>query len=158
MFLLIFSPLPALLLPVLYFNTSHVSINRQTATRKQRSTTYFNTSHVSINQIINFWHERAERHFNTSHVSINRNRQPGFKRRRNISIHLMFLLIISSVAVFMTDYYFNTSHVSINPLCGITAKDAKSNFNTSHVSINRCLQPGNLYHLFISIHLMFLLI
>ena len=97
-----------------YFNTSHVSINRrarfnqvlvhirisihlmflliQMGTRQDQDYFYFNTSHVSINQIREK-QDPEEVNFNTSHVSINRlntgNLETAYK-------------------------YFNTSHVSIN--------------------------------------------
>ena len=83
----------------------------------------------------------------------------GFRQAARISIHLMFLLITSwETGAKTTKKYFNTSHVSINqhrPRVGI---GAERDFNTSHVSINLCRKGFYARVLFISIHLMFLLI
>ena len=38
--------------PLAHFNTSHVSINQRTETKRLCSSSNFNTSHVSINQIL----------------------------------------------------------------------------------------------------------
>ncbi len=60
-------------------------------------TLYFNTSHVSINRTTRKQYVEQEGDFNTSHVSINR--ATGFFRPKRclISIHLMFLLIWRNV-------------------------------------------------------------
>ena len=53
---------------------------------------------------------------------------------------------------------FNTSHVSIN-LCGpLREKRSEAHFNTSHISINHDNVIRFALHIYISIHLMFLLI
>ena len=57
---------------------------------------YFNTSHVSINQWSDFYLALGGIHFNTSHVSINRKSEAAQTVLQTISIHLMFLLIIIS--------------------------------------------------------------
>ena len=97
-----------------------------------------------------------------------------------ISIHLMFLLIAISllrshknvdfntshvsinphnfVSVFCFYPDFNTSHVSINLYLPISALFFSRYFNTSHVSINRRFTGSRYSNLWISIHLMFLLI
>ena len=50
-----------------------------------------------------------------SHVSINRRCSTDKNPCRQISIHLMFLLIyVQRVAGLLSFLYFNTSHVSIN--------------------------------------------
>ena len=100
---------------IIYFNTSHVSINRLWYLRSLRSSPIsihlmfllilsrshsfsftdnnFNTSHVSIN-LLHFIHALRELfHFNTSHVSINLSSDSTPLCTSNISIHLMFLLI-----------------------------------------------------------------
>ena len=76
---------------------------------------------------------------------------------KEISIHLMFLLISFTRAALGKDVNFNTSHVSINP-AALGKLKVESDFNTSHVSINPFLQQGCRFHPTISIHLMFLLI
>ena len=78
--------------------------------------------------------------FNTSHVSIN----PGVNIRclmiTNISIHLMFLLI-----VFLGRARFGTVQISIHLMFLLIAGRMGApvpewlNFNTSHVSINRLI-------------------
>ena len=119
-------------------------------------------------------------HFNTSHVSINRRPPPDPWISSMISIHLMFLLIVSSRLQSSKECnYFNTSHVSINlnqrylytlttfisiHLMFLLISSIRSftafrlHFNTSHVSINHMLKPHWGIVIGISIHLMFLLI
>ena len=82
----------------------------------------------------------AKKNFNTSHVSIN----PGVNIRclmvTNISIHLMFLLI-----VFLGRARFGTVQISIHLMFLLIAGRMGApvpewlNFNTSHVSINRLI-------------------
>ena len=76
---------------------------------------YFNTSHVSINRSGRLTEYYILRNFNTSHVSINPGSPVLPPDRSVISIHLMFLLIMSHQTVQSSTPHFNTSHVSINP-------------------------------------------
>ena len=117
MFLLIRYPIRSRWIRNIYFNTSHVSINRVMRGQTVQNYLHFNTSHVSINPSCNCGEYDRFYHFNTSHVSINRRGCSTVARRRGISIHLMFLLI---------------------GICK-PERQAKTNFNTSHVSINPCL-------------------
>ena len=98
---------------------------------------HFNTSHVSINLTQRILPGIHYEHFNTSHVSIN-------------------LAVVW--AGFVILWNFNTSHVSIN--LTMVQKDApcSADFNTSHVSINRKFNKRIHKIMYISIHLMFLLI
>ena len=97
---------------------------------------HFNTSHVSINRSrVRNWLLPGS-HFNTSHVSINLIQVINFCIAQWISIHLMFLLIISGECEEAERWYFNTSHVSINQVLFCTGKHGNPHFNTSHVSIN----------------------
>ena len=119
---------------------------------------YFNTSHVSINRVMRGQTVQNYLHFNTSHVSINPARSNGAAAGKKISIHLMFLLIfkvwvplvtgctisihlmfplIESKSSYISGFKnFNTSHVSINPAIECTMCHPEVYFNTSHVSIN----------------------
>ena len=128
---------------IIYFNTSHVSINRLWYLRSLRSSPIsihlmfllilsrshsfsftdnnFNTSHVSINPMRTKPTRSRLHNFNTSHVSINLSLCGGVGYDFLISIHLMFLLILSP------------KFWSIHQI---------QNFNTSHVSINRALSPA----------------
>ena len=78
-----------------HFNTSHVYINQSTTPSTLVLKIDFNTSHVYIN------HTRAIQgcsfsfDFNTSHVYINLRPVILTSRRVEISIHLMFILIVS---------------------------------------------------------------
>ena len=92
MFLLILSGADAIR-GVIYFNTSHVSINPFVPLPSFMCFSNFNTSHVSINHSILLLLCAFYLHFNTSHVSIN--------------------LAFASSSI-MPSNYFNTSHVSIN--------------------------------------------
>ena len=80
------------------------------------------------------------------------------RRSEAISIHLMFLLISGQRMHYrIKSNYFNTSHVSINRKSG-GQDHSRRNFNTSHVSINHRFFKADCSILYISIHLMFLLI
>ena len=144
-----------------YFNTSHVYINQNSeiVQRNHRVISIhlmfilivwklpywgsdadnFNTSHVSINRSIRNNPESLINHFNTSHVSINQGSCQQPPQPQDISIHLMFLLIVFVPSSGTKYSNFNTSHVSINPLIKWGMKEAECHFNTSHVSINRNL-------------------
>ena len=120
-----------------YFNTSHVSINQRSRKTCSRKSLYFNTSHVSINLSQEGDAFNTKNNFNTSHVSINRYSCSFFPAFPGISIHLMLLLIATSIsAIVLVNNDFNTSHVSINPRWSRRPSQTRSYFNTSHVSIN----------------------
>ena len=158
MFLLIRYPIRSRWIRNIYFNTSHVSINRVMRGQTVQNYLHFNTSHVSINPSCNCGEYDRFYHFNTSHVSINPARSNGAAAGKKISIHLMFLLIfkvwvplvtgctisihlmfplIESKSSYISGFKnFNTSHVSINPAIECTMCHPEVYFNTSHVSIN----------------------
>ena len=71
MFLLIRYPIRSRWIRNIYFNTSHVSINRVMRGQTVQNYLHFNTSHVSINPDQRAQHGCSSRYFNTSHVSIN---------------------------------------------------------------------------------------
>ena len=73
MFLLIRYPIRSRWIRNIYFNTSHVSINRVMRGQTVQNYLHFNTSHVSINPDQRAQHGCSSRYFNTSHVSINQN-------------------------------------------------------------------------------------
>ena len=80
-------------------------------------------------------------------------------RRAFISIHLMFILIVSPVGTAtFPENDFNTSHVYINPAAHAGRGCRSRYFNTSHVYINRTDNGHMACHTQISIHLMFILI
>ena len=70
----------------------------------------------------------------------------------------MFLLIHIRMEQGQPERYFNTSHVSINLSLYPIHVYVHHDFNTSHVSINLKPYPWHHSTVFISIHLMFLLI
>ena len=96
----------------------------------------FNTSHVNVNQNENVILKTEIQNFNTSHVNVNRPCRYIYIFIRQISIHLMLMLIsflpsrlsttsfISihlmlmlitiSISIHSTQFYFNTSHVNVN--------------------------------------------
>ena len=121
---------------LIYFNTSHVSINRCTA--HQRHSFVHISIHLMFLLICNRHGIPCSCHnFNTSHVSINHG---DFK------------------TLSVLDGDFNTSHVSINQTGYSWQRIAKTYFNTSHVSINPKTRYSLTTNWQISIHLMFLLI
>ena len=121
---------------LIYFNTSHVSINRCTA--HQRHSFVHISIHLMFLLICNRHGIPCSCHnFNTSHVSINHG---DFK------------------TLSVLDGDFNTSHVSINQTGYSWQRIAKTYFNTSHVSINHYTASNTVIYARISIHLMFLLI
>ena len=96
------------------FNTSHVSINLVCFNGWFLGIEHFNTSHVSINLLRQNLEMLADSHFNTSHVSINPAVVRCTRQKAGISIHLMFLLIVTKQDVMrIFDPNFNTSYVSI---------------------------------------------
>ena len=99
------------------FNTSHASINQASETASCLFYCHFNTSHVSINLCDFVCARLAGHYFNTSHVSINLFPAGDSAPCSPISIHLMFLLILSRRGQRPLQPDFNTSHVSINPIC-----------------------------------------
>ena len=116
MFLLIRYPIRSRWIRNIYFNTSHVSINRVMRGQTVQNYLHFNTSHVSINPSCNCGEYDRFYHFNTSHVSINPARSNGAAAGKKISIHLMFILIERDKPFrCISPCYFNTSHVYINP-------------------------------------------
>ncbi len=137
MFLLIRYPIRSRWIRNIYFNTSHVSINRVMRGQTVQNYLHFNTSHVSINPSCNCGEYDRFYHFNTSHVSINPARSNGAAAGKKISIHLMFLLI--SGAAF---YVCIKLEISIHLMFILI-----SSFRMSSIG-----QPQ------ISIHLMFILI
>ena len=119
----------------------------------------FNTSHVSINRNSKPIESVSGSNFNTSPVSIKTDIAPVKQVFSSISIHLMFLLIISGMAGSNSKLYnFNTSHVSINRNINEARALISQHFNTSHVSINPFKTSSKGLSIIISIHLMFLLI
>ena len=158
MFLLIRYPIRSRWIRNIYFNTSHVSINRVMRGQTVQNYLHFNTSHVSINPSCNCGEYDRFYHFNTSHVSINPARSNGAAAGKKISIHLMFLLIFKVWVPLVTGCTISI-HLMF-PL--IESKSSYSsgfkNFNTSHVSINRRGCSTVARRRGISIHLMFLLI
>ena len=77
---------------------------------------------------------------------------------REISIHLMLMLIYLEVYCNPCRSHFNTSHVNVNHTFNAFTYNYCIDFNTSHVNVNR----HGLFFLFnyfrISIHLMLMLI
>ena len=127
--------------------------------RKRPDTAYFNTSHVSINRLDGITFRFTRNYFNTSHVSINLLSTTWSKHQKRISIHLMFLLIEKD-DLFCDKRQPISIHLMFllikNPVQRILS--APKHFNTSHVSINRYCYCCYYCCLWISIHLMFLLI
>ena len=75
------------------FNTSHVNVNHLDMVLKDMNKKNFNTSHVNVNlhkyrEVLSLYH-----HFNTSHVNVNRYNKAGYDCNKQISIHLMLMLI-----------------------------------------------------------------
>ena len=92
MLMLIASLLRSILI-LIYFNTSHVNVNRNTCEKPVIDSYYFNTSHVNVNL-----YDMQGQHIIFS-----------------ISIHLMLMLIrITLVIYFPCLRNFNTSHVNVN--------------------------------------------
>ena len=182
MFLLIISKTNRTIFTIMYFNTSHVSINLYTIHAKCHSSADFNTSHVSINpeaaadaleELLNFNTSHVSinpfshyatkenhRNFNTSHVSIN----PAQDRSKyviqlRISIHLMFLLINSAYPTIL-----HSAGISIHLMFLLIARHCLYVFIDISISIHLMFllirKIKNVkYELYrISIHLMFLLI
>ena len=141
----------------LYFNTSHVSINLrllpETGILERISI------HLMFLLIIQIHLKGVFPLFISIHLMFlligHSNR---VRRSEAISIHLMFLLISGQRMHYrIKSNYFNTSHVSINRKSG-GQDHSRRNFNTSHVSINHRFFKADCSILYISIHLMFLLI
>ena len=76
---------------------------------------YFNTSHVNVNQYANWKAGHIIGHFNTSHVNVNHYGIIICKTKKQISIHLMLMLIIMLSGKRERSRHFNTSHVNVNP-------------------------------------------
>ena len=142
MFLLIRYPIRSRWIRNIYFNTSHVSINRVMRGQTVQNYLHFNTSHVSINPSCNCGEYDRFYHFNTSHVSINPARSNGAAAGKKISIHLMFLLIFKVWVPLVTG-----CTISIHLMFPLIESKSSyisgfKNFNTSHVSINPCLMDN----------------
>ena len=75
-----------------------------------------------------------------------------------ISIHLMLMLIIYVWHMAVVGMYFNTSHVNVNLQIVLVITSDTVDFNTSHVNVNRTISNLKSFRLFISIHLMLMLI
>ena len=181
MFLLIRYPIRSRWIRNIYFNTSHVSINRVMRGQTVQNYLHFNTSHVSINHgdfktlsvldgdfntshvSINQFRLKNERNiklnFNTSHVSINPKSSTWSAASAIISIHLMFLLILfrTSTTLFASPISIHLMFLLI-PAWHHQVFHILVYFNTSHVSINQEAAPKMERQNKISIHLMFLLI
>ena len=85
------------LIVFLDFNTSHVNVNRHARLLSIICGSYFNTSHVNVNLHGNIGVTTATANFNTSHVNVNLEYPEKGAVDYRISIHLMIMLITSSV-------------------------------------------------------------
>ena len=82
---------------VTHFNTSHVNVNLAVAVVTPILPCNFNTSHVNVNLHGNIGVTTATANFNTSHVNVNLEYPEKGAVDYRISIHLMLMLITSSV-------------------------------------------------------------
>ena len=78
------------------FNTSHVNVNLLEHSIHCTAHCHFNTSHVNVNRLLNTKLNMLNINFNTSHVNVNPLHRFQYQQQKNISIHLMLMLIVQN--------------------------------------------------------------